>query len=55
MLSINAAFMFILGLRTNTEDTVAQECKLKFIDKEIFKIESHPGNHFYKLRVLLMQ
>lgn len=31
-----------LSLGTNTEDTVSQECKLKFIDKEIFKIESPP-------------
>lgn len=31
-----------LLLGTNTDDTVAQECRLKFIDKEIFKIESPP-------------
>ncbi|XP_020629479.1 E3 ubiquitin-protein ligase UHRF1-like isoform X1 [Orbicella faveolata] len=31
-----------LLLGTNTEDTVAQEFRLKFIDKEIFKIESPP-------------
>ncbi|XP_015764928.1 PREDICTED: E3 ubiquitin-protein ligase UHRF1-like [Acropora digitifera] len=31
-----------LLLGTNTDDTVAQECRLKFIDKEIFVIESPP-------------
>ena len=43
---INIAFGPFLVKRTNTEDTVAQECRLKFIDKEIFKIESPPGNSF---------
>ena len=34
-------------LRNSTEDTVAQECRLKFIDKEIFQIESPPGKSFW--------
>lgn len=32
-----------LVLRNSTEDTVAEECKIKFIDKEIFQIEGPPG------------
>lgn len=36
---LNVLFLF----RTGTDDTVAQECRLKFIDKEIFKIENPPG------------
>ena len=40
-------FVPSLVLRNSTEDTVSQECRLKFIDKEIFQIESPPGKSFW--------